>query len=99
MKYVPGYRSHFNKRLVSIEDNLGSPVILHFTDGTTATTDAVIGADGIHSAVRAHLLGKESAQPTFTSSTVYRGLIPMEKAVEKLGDEYTHNAYMVCGPG
>ena len=99
VKDVPSHRSHFNKRLVGIEDKPGSPVSLQFTDGTTATTDAVIGADGIHSAVRAHLLGEESAQPTFAGSTVYRGLIPMERAIEKLGDEYAYNSYMVCGPG
>ena len=97
VKGVPGHRSHFNKRLISLEETLGGPIILHFKDGTTATADAVIGADGVHSAVRTHLLGKEAAQPVFSGATVYRGLVPMDAAVEKLGDEWAHNCYITCG--
>ena len=96
---MPSHRSHFNKRVISLEDTIDGPVVIHFKDGTTATADAVIGADGVHSAVRAHLLGKEAAQPVYTGTQVYRGLVPMEAAVEKLGDEWAHNCYNTCGPG
>ena len=89
------------KRLVSIEDKFGvdEPVSLHFADGTTATADAVIGADGIHSYVREFLIGKEEAKPTFSGSIAYRGLVPMDLAIEKLGAEVAQNATMFCGPG
>ena len=46
------YRPHFNKRLVSYEDSAPEPVKLHFADGSSATCDILIGADGIKSAVR-----------------------------------------------
>lgn len=89
------------KRLVSIVDNyrVDEPVILNFADGTTATADAVIGADGIHSYVREFLMGKEEAKPTFSGSVAYRGLVPMDLAIEKLGAEVAQNATMFCGPG
>ena len=89
------------KRLVSIEDNYRTeePVVLHFADGTVATADAVIGADGIHSYVREFMMGKEEAKPTFSGSVAYRGLVPMELAIEKLGAEAAQNATMFCGPG
>ena len=89
------------KRLVSIEDKPGldEPVFLQFADGTSATADAVIGADGIHSFVREFLMGKEEAKPTFSGSIAYRGLVPMDIAIEKLGAEAAQNATMLCGPG
>ena len=90
-----------SKRLVSIDDNFRTdePVVLHFADGTTATADAVIGADGIHSYVREFMMGKEEAKPTFSGSVAYRGLVPMDLAIEKLGAEVAQNATMFCGPG
>lgn len=90
-----------NKRLVSIEDKYRTdePVVLNFADGTAATADAVIGADGIHSYVREFMMGKEEAKPTFSGSVAYRGLVPMDLAIEKLGAEVAQNATMFCGPG
>ena len=99
VKLVPAQRAHFNKRLETIEDVPEKEVILHFRDGTTASTDAVIGADGIHSHVRQYLLGKEAAQSVFAESVAYRGLVPMDAAVEKLGAEFAQNSMMLCGPG
>ena len=97
VKLVPSERAHFNKRVDIIDDKPDSPVTIHFKDGTTATADAVIGADGVHSIVRAHLLGKEAAKPVFAGSVAYRALVPMDKAVEALGEEFAKNAYFICG--
>lgn len=99
VKTVPSQRAHFNKRVDFLEDKRSAPVVVHFKDGTTATADAVIGADGVHSAVRAHLLGKEAAKPVFAGSVAYRALVPMDKAVEKLGGEFAGNASFLCGRG
>ena len=97
VKLVPSERAHFNKRVDLINDKPDSPVTIHFKDGTSATADAVIGADGVHSIVRAHLLGKEAAKPVFAGSVAYRALVPMDKAVEALGEELAKNSFFVCG--
>lgn len=101
VKGVPAERAHFNKRVQSIEEKEGSPVILHFKDGTTVTADAVVGADGIHSSTREFILGERdmSVRSVFAGSVAYRGLVPMDKAVEKLGAEYAQNSMFLCGPG
>ena len=41
------------------------------------TGDALIGADGVHSAVRQGLFGAD--QPKFTGIMVWRGIVPMER--------------------
>jgi salicylate hydroxylase len=50
---------------------------VRFADGTMVTADVVIGADGIHSQVRADLFGAD--RPQFTGCVAWRGLVPMEK--------------------
>ena len=99
VKSFPSQRAHFNKRVEYLEEKPDGPVVIHFKDGTTATADAVIGADGVHSTVRAHLLGKEAAKPVFAGSVAYRALVPMDKAVEKLGEEFAQNSFFMCGRG
>ena len=52
-----GIAVQYQKRLASITDIAEqSQVVAHFADGTTADGDLLIGADGIHSAVRKNLL-------------------------------------------
>ncbi len=47
---------------------------IHFADGSTEAVDLVIGADGIHSAVRRSLFGAD--RPEFTGLVSYRAVIP-----------------------
>ncbi len=54
----------------------GSSVRLAFEDGSTVDADVVIGADGIHSAVRTALQGPQSAR--FSRAAAWRGLVPAE---------------------
>ena len=49
-----------------------------FEDGSEETFDLVIGADGIHSAIRAALWGED--QPKYTGMVSYRGVFPKEMA-------------------
>jgi len=49
---------------------------VRFEDGTRATASFVIGADGIHSTVRAALFGRSEVE--FTGCVAWRGLIPMD---------------------
>jgi len=44
-----------------------------FADGASAEADVVIGADGIHSALRPHVFA--SSEPVFSGSVAYRGLV------------------------
>lgn len=51
-----------------------------FEDGSRRKFDVVIGADGIHSAVRTALWGEDD--PKFTGIVSYRGVFPRSKASE-----------------
>ena len=98
VKLLPPHIGKFGKRLVNIDDSLSSGVRLYFNDGTTATADAVIGADGVHSTTRKFLLGDHPAtKPVFTGSVAYRGLVPMEVAKTRIGERYAQNSYIWVG--
>lgn len=67
---------HLNKRSVGF-DETDSGVTLHFADGTSATGDLVIGADGVKSAIRTKIAG--DAKPTYTGDIAWRLTVPTEK--------------------
>jgi salicylate hydroxylase len=50
---------------------------VRFADGHVATSTFIIGADGIHSQVRAFLFGAGPAE--FTGCVAWRGLVPMDQ--------------------
>ncbi len=55
----------------------GDHAEVRFEDGESVRAAYVIGADGIHSKVRAGLFGAD--RPEFTGCVAWRGLVPMEK--------------------
>jgi salicylate hydroxylase len=55
---------------------------VQFEGGERVRGAYVIGADGIHSKVRAALFGAD--KPIFTGAVAWRGLVPMEKLPERL---------------
>lgn len=59
-----GIRIEHGKKLISLDDN-GSGVTAHFADGTSATADILIGADGIRSTVR-RAIDPDGPQPRYT---------------------------------
>ena len=65
----------FEKRLVKIEDRSDQRVIAYFADGTTAEGDFVIGADGVHSAVRRHVI-PDGPTPFDTGLIGFGGFVP-----------------------
>lgn len=69
-------RLHFGKRLEKVDDQ-GDQVVMNFADGTEATADLVIGADGVNSVIREHLLGEEA--PIYSGWVAHRAIIPAEK--------------------
>ncbi|KAL1953766.1 hypothetical protein VTO42DRAFT_2297 [Malbranchea cinnamomea] len=101
VKLIPNNLARFGKRLESITESSNGKMAMHFVDGTTAEADAVIGCDGIKSRVRQIVVGAAhpSAQPSYSHKYAYRGLIPMQKAVEAIGEERAQNSCMYMGPG
>lgn len=67
------------KRVQSITQN-DRAVDVQFADGTTASGDVLIGADGIHSAVRQSLFGP--APLRYSGQTCWRGVAHMELPAE-----------------
>ena len=53
-------RIHCSKRLRSYNQRPTGPVELYFEDGTTATCDVLIGADGLKSAVRRSMYSEKA---------------------------------------
>jgi salicylate hydroxylase len=72
----PGDRVQFGKRAQTIAQDEGG-VDLNFTDGSSARVDVLVGADGIHSAVRTAMFGAE--QPRFTGVVAFRAVVPAER--------------------
>ena len=109
-RHIPAHVGmHSNKRLASYVDpeDTSSPVQLTFADGTTATCDALVGADGVKSAVRATMLEslasrtedvaeaeklREGIPPRFSGATTYRAIIPKEKLSHIPADSYIWNS-------
>ncbi|KAK8047889.1 FAD/NAD(P)-binding domain-containing protein [Apiospora saccharicola] len=79
---------HAQKRVKSVQQMEGG-VTVAFEDGTDAQFDALIGADGIFSAVRNHVMGKEAEKHAASPAGWWdtRHLVPFEKARAALGDE------------
>lgn len=71
---VPADIIHLGKKLVGLDQRAGR-VDLAFADGTTATADAVVGADGVHSVVRDIILGPEQ-KPYNKGRVAYRAVFP-----------------------
>jgi len=90
---VPGHRVHLAHRFTRLLDR-ADRVEAHFENGKSISTEALIGADGIHSAVRHALLGAE--KPRFTGCVAYRGLVPADRLTH-LDLELTTQVWM--GPG
>ena len=84
---VPAQDVRLGKRCVGLDsagldsaglDSDGGRHLLRFADGETAVADVVIGADGIHSMVRAALT--EPAPATYSGLCAFRALVPAGQA-------------------
>ncbi|MDH6289336.1 FAD-dependent monooxygenase [Rhodococcus opacus] len=87
---APQLTMHRGDLMTALENRLPSGVVemgrrvsgvadgrIEFTDGSGVSADVIVGADGIHSAVRTALLGRE--QPTFTGVVAFRAVVPTER--------------------
>jgi len=88
----PGIMSTSKKLvdIVPIDAVEGGGIELRFQDGSVERADALIGADGIFGFVRKYVLGANDAatEPVYAGWWDCRNLVPMEKAREKLGEQY-----------
>jgi len=84
---------HFNKRLTTYDRQPAGSLALHFADDSTATTDVLVGADGIRSSVRKTLFEttdqvvdsdeiRHYTDASWTGIFVYRAVISVEKLSE-----------------
>jgi salicylate hydroxylase len=80
----PAERVALGKRAKAIAADKDG-VSVDFEDGSSARVGMLIGADGIHSAVRTAMFGAES--PRFTGIVAYRAVVPAERvaSVPNLG--------------
>jgi salicylate hydroxylase len=70
---VPAGALRFGAKIAGIAQN-DQGATLRFADGVEERFEAVIGADGIHSAVRRSLFGNDS--PRFTGVVAFRAVVP-----------------------
>src|SRR5690606_2765054 len=75
-KDIPADQVTFNTICTGITQN-PSTAMAHFDDGSTFEADIIVGADGIHSAVRDSLWGKDQA--SFTGHMCWRALVPVQQ--------------------
>lgn len=89
----------FNKKLVAIDQSEEASV-LKFADGTEETASAVVGCDGIHSAVRRAMLGPEHAAtaPRYSGMGAYRAILATEDLEQAIGVEMARTSQVFLGP-
>lgn len=96
----------FNKKLEGYEQS-DDRVTLRFSDGTEETASVLVGCDGIHSKVRSCMFGAENplSKPVFSQSGCYRAVLPVEKAIEAIGESarlstltFTPKGYLITYP-
>jgi salicylate hydroxylase len=89
----PAGAVHLGHRLIGFIEQDGG-VQAWFDNGVRETFDVLVGADGIHSTVRARLFRDEA--PLFAGCVAYRGLVPMQRLAD-LGLESGNESWV--GPG
>jgi 6-hydroxynicotinate 3-monooxygenase len=70
---VPESVISFGRKLTSLQ-RTANCVRMTFADGSIEEADLVVGADGLHSAVRRNLFGDEA--PRYTGKVAYRSVLP-----------------------
>ena len=72
---VPSELVTLGTRCIGVEPD-GPIAVARFEDGAEVEADLIVGADGIHSAVRASVFGPDA--PRFTGKICYRSVVPVE---------------------
>ena len=72
-------RVQLNKHCVAVEQTVDSATAI-FADGHRATGDVVVGADGTHSVIRAHVLG-QATERRYVGYVNWNGLVPVHASL------------------
>lgn len=84
-KHVDPSRIHLAKAFQSVEfDGQSQKLIITFADGTTATADVLLGADGIHSPVRTFFV--PTAKTAWTGWVTFRSVFPRSPHLAHIAD-------------
>ncbi|MEX0346577.1 MAG: FAD-dependent monooxygenase [Rhizobiaceae bacterium] len=75
---LPSGCFRMDHKATSVMEN--GEAVVHFKNGSQASFDVIIGADGIHSAVRHAVFGPEN--PQFTGLVSWRATFPRERAAD-----------------
>jgi salicylate hydroxylase len=84
---------HLDRQCVGLAQS-PDHVELRFADGAAIRTKLVVGADGLHSVVRASLFG--APKPQFCGIVAWRGVVPMERVPTSIARDIGTNW---IGPG
>ena len=85
---------HLGRRAVGMTRRDGE-VLLRFEDGTTATGEALVAADGVHSVIRRELFGGDN--PRFLGMIAWRGVIPIDRVPRHISRDKATNWIGVGG--
>lgn len=91
LEHVDPSRIHLTKSFLSLVfDKSTRKLVITFTDGTTASADILLGADGIHSAVRRFFV--PTLAPRWTGRVIFRSVFPLSSVehIPDLPDEANH---------
>lgn len=80
-------------KAVRVEEDVESATV-RFEDGSSARGDLVVGADGIKSTVRQHIVGAD--RPVFTGQVAWRCTVPTERIAPELRTDIVSTIW--CGP-
>ena len=80
-------------RATAVQEEAGC-VVVRFEDGRATEGELLVGADGIRSTVRRHVLGED--QPTFTGQVAWRCTVPTERIPPELRTDRVSTIW--CGP-
>lgn len=99
LSLVPDERIHLAAQCVGVAQTADA-ARLEFADGSKVYAALVVGADGIHSAVRERLAHD---RPRYSGQTIYRGLVPAQRVPHLLDEPrvllwFGPDQHLVCYP-